>query len=93
MSALRSADVRALGRALENDLQAPAIALKPSLQRTLDAGIDAGALGALVSGSGPTCVFLVRDSDHGVDVQVALTASGVAAQVVTAYGPVRPSFL
>lgn len=93
MSALRSADVRALGRALENDLQAPAIALKPSLQRTLEAGIDAGALGAIVSGSGPTCVFLVRDSNHGVDVQVALTASGVAAEVVTAHGPVRPSFL
>ena len=93
MSALRTADARALGRALENDLQAPALALKPALKRTLDAGIDAGALGALMSGSGPTCVFLVRDSEHAIDVQVALTASGVAADVVRAHGPVRPSFL
>lgn len=93
MSALRTADVRALGRALENDLQAPALALKPTLRRTLDAGMEAGALGALVSGSGPTCVFLVRDNEHGIDVQVALTASGVATDVVRAYGPVRPAFL
>lgn len=93
MAALRAADSRALGRALENDLQAPALALKPSLKRTLDAGIDAGALGALVSGSGPTCVFLVRDAEHAIDVQVALTATGVARDVVRAHGPVRPSFL
>lgn len=93
MSALRSADLRTLGRVLENDLQAPALALKPALKRTLDAGIDAGALGAVVSGSGPTCVFLVRDNEHGIDVQVALTASGVAADVVRAHGPVRPSFM
>ena len=93
MSALRSADSRALGRALENDLQAPALALKSSLKRTLDAGIEAGALGALVSGSGPTCVFLVRDNEQGIDVQVALTACGVAVDVVRAHGPVRPQFL
>ncbi len=93
MSALRSADVRALGRALENDLQAPALALKPNLRRTLEAGIEAGALGALVSGSGPTCVFLVRDDDHGLDVQIALTASGLAHDAVRAHGPVRPTLL
>ena len=93
MSALRTGDSRLLGRALENDLQAPALALKPTLKRTLDAGMEAGALGALVSGSGPTCVFLVRDNEHAIDVQVALMASGVAADVVRAHGPVRPMFL
>lgn len=93
MSALRTADARALGRALENDLQAPALALKPNLRRTIDAGLEAGALGALVSGSGPTVVFLARDNEHAIDLQVALTASGVAADVVRAHGPVRPSFL
>ena len=93
MSALRSADARALGRALENDLQAPALALKPALKHTLDAGIEAGALGALVSGSGPTCVFLARDREHALDLQIALTASGLAADVTRAYGPVRPAFV
>ena len=93
MTALRNGDARALGRALENDLQAPALALKPGLKRTLEAGIEAGALGALVSGSGPTCVFLVRDEEHAIDVQVALTSSGLTADVVRAHGPVRPMLL
>lgn len=93
MAALRGADARALGRALENDLQEPALALKPTLRQTLEAGLDAGALGALVSGSGPTCLFLAKDSEHAIDLQVALTASGFADDVVRAHGPVRPSFL
>lgn len=93
MSALRTNDARALGMVLHNDLQAPAIMLKPSLQRTLEAGIEAGALGALVSGSGPTVVFLVRDADHALDVQIALTSSGFAHEVLTAHGPVRPSII
>ncbi len=93
MTSLRNADARALGKALENDLQPPAILLKPSLRRTLDAGLDAGALGALVSGSGPTCVFLVMDEEHAIDIQIALTASGLAHDVVRAKGPVRPQIL
>ena len=93
MTALRGADLRALGRALDNDLQAAALSLRPGLRRTLEAGIEAGALGALVSGSGPTCVFLVRDDAHAVDIQIALTASGLTADVVRAKGPVRPQFL
>ena len=70
---------------------AKAIVLKPSLKRTLEAGIEAGALGALVSGSGPTVVFLARDAEHAVDVQIALTGSGFAHEVMTAHGPVRPA--
>lgn len=93
MSSLRAADPRALGRALENDLQSPALALRPSLRRTLDAGIEAGALGALVSGSGPTCVFLVRDDEHAIDVQIALSASGLTHDAVRAHGPVRPQLV
>ena len=91
MTALRTNDARALGLQLHNDLEAPAIVLKPSLKRTLEAGIEAGALGALVSGSGPTVVFLARDAEHAVDVQIALTGSGFAHEVMTAHGPVRPA--
>ena len=91
MTALRTNDARALGLALHNDLQAAAIVLKPSLQRTLEAGIEAGALGAIVSGSGPTCVFLARDAEHALDVQITLTSSGFAHEVMTAHGPVRPT--
>lgn len=93
ITALRTNDAKALGLVLHNDLQAAAIVLKPSLQRTLEAGIEAGAFGALVSGSGPTVVFLVRDADHALDVQIALTGSGFAHEVLTASGPVRPAII
>ena len=44
--------------ALENDLQPAALALRPELAGVLEALRRAGALGALVSGSGPTCLGL-----------------------------------
>lgn len=93
MTALRAGDAHALGRALTNDLQPAAISLQPALRRTLDAGMEGGALGALVSGSGPTCAFLVRDEDHALDVQIAISAAGIARSFVTAIGPVRPQLL
>ena len=52
MSALRSGDARLVGRALSNDLQPAALSLFPALRKTLAAGLELGALGALVSGSG-----------------------------------------
>jgi 4-diphosphocytidyl-2-C-methyl-D-erythritol kinase len=47
-----------LAVALENDLQAAALALRPELEDRLSALTQAGALGSLVSGSGPTCFGL-----------------------------------
>jgi 4-diphosphocytidyl-2-C-methyl-D-erythritol kinase len=88
MQALRSGDPDALGSALSNDLQPAAISLDPQLERTLEAGVEYGALGGLVSGSGPTVVFLVRDTEQAMDLSIALTASGAAADVRRAQGPV-----
>jgi 4-diphosphocytidyl-2-C-methyl-D-erythritol kinase len=50
-----------LSRSMDNDLQPAALSLRPDLQDRLDALIDAGALGAAVSGSGPTCFGLFAD--------------------------------
>jgi 4-diphosphocytidyl-2-C-methyl-D-erythritol kinase len=88
MSALRAGDEFLLGAALHNDLQSPALRLRPALRRTLELGEEYGALGALVSGSGPTCVFLASDADHGVDLAVALSGSGLCSSVQRATGPV-----
>ncbi len=88
MSALRSGDSASLGRALGNDLQEAAISLRPDLQQVLDAGLEYGALGGIVCGSGPTVAFLAESSDHALDLCVALTASGVAREVKRAKGPV-----
>lgn len=87
MSALAAGDPVALGSALSNDLQQAAIRLRPQLRRTLDAGREHGALGAIVSGSGPTCAFLAADVEHMYDIAVALSAMGVCRAVRTATGP------
>lgn len=89
MTALRSGDAEALGEALTNDLQEPALSLRPGLRTVLDAGLEFGALGGVVSGSGPTVAFLTRSSEHALDLCVALTASGVATEVKRAKGPVH----
>jgi 4-diphosphocytidyl-2-C-methyl-D-erythritol kinase len=89
MQALLAADPKAVGRNLVNDLQAAACSLRPALRLVLDVGQEYGALGALVSGSGPTVAFLVSDEEAGLDLAVALTASGVVGSVARAYGPVH----
>ena len=61
MAALRSGDPAAVGLQLSNDLQPAAVSLRPDLRRALAAGEESGALGAIVSGSGPTCAFLAAD--------------------------------
>ena len=88
LAALRSGDAVALGRALGNDLQAAALTLRPSLRPVLDTGRSLGALGALVSGSGPTVALLARDEGHAVDLAAALSSAGVCDAVRRADGPV-----
>ena len=88
MQSLLSADPKAVGLALQNDLQSAACSLRPALTLVLDVGEEYGALGAIVSGSGPTVAFLVGDEEQGLDLAVALTSSGVVGSVARAYGPV-----
>jgi 4-diphosphocytidyl-2-C-methyl-D-erythritol kinase len=88
MSALRSGDARQLGRALSNDLQPAALSLYPALRKTLAAGLELGAFGALVSGSGPTCVFLAASADRALDLAASLSGAGVCRTVARATGPV-----
>ena len=88
MSALRSGDARQVGRALSNDLQPAALSLFPALRKTLAAGLELGALGALVAGSGPTCVFLAASADRALDLAVSLSGAGVCRSVARVTGPV-----
>jgi 4-diphosphocytidyl-2-C-methyl-D-erythritol kinase len=88
MQALLAADPEAVGQSLVNDLQSAASSLRPALTLILEVGRDYGALGAIVSGSGPTVAFLVADEESGLDLAVALTASGVVGSVARATGPV-----
>ena len=88
INALRAHDPPALGRLLANDLQPAALSLRPELRRTLRVGLDLCALGAVVSGSGPTCAFLSRSREAAVRLAAALAGAGVCSRVKVAYGPV-----
>ena len=87
MTALRSGDPAAVGPALVNDLQPAAITLRPELRRALTEGREHGAVGAIVSGSGPTCAFLARDARQARDLAVSLTGAGICRGVAVASGP------
>ena len=88
MQALRAGDPSALGAALHNDLEPAALELAPDLAEPLAVAQDAGALGVVVSGSGPTVAALARSRQHALVIAAAFTAAGVADRVLTAMGPV-----
>lgn len=88
LAALRAGDAVALGDALSNDLTEAALSLRPELEDTLSIGIEAGALGAILSGSGPTALFLASDEQHSLDIAFALTSAAGCADVVQSRGPV-----
>ncbi|WP_327106747.1 4-(cytidine 5'-diphospho)-2-C-methyl-D-erythritol kinase [Nonomuraea glycinis] len=87
LAALRDGDPHALGRHLSNDLQPAALSLRPALAVTLEAGRRLGVLGAIVSGSGPTCAFLVEDAAHAARLAQALPERAPVRATVTAHGP------
>jgi 4-diphosphocytidyl-2-C-methyl-D-erythritol kinase len=88
MAALRSGDAALVGRALSNDLQPAALSLFPTLRKTLTAGLELGALGAIVAGSGPTCVFLAANAERALELAVSLSGAGVCRSVARVTGPV-----
>ena len=89
LAALASGDPYELAPLLGNDLQPAALSLDAGLRRTLRAGVDAGALAGIVSGSGPTCAFLCPTASTAIDVGVQLAGAGVCRTVRAASGPVH----
>ena len=89
LGALASGDPTQLAPLLGNDLQPAALSLDPALRRTLRAGVEAGALAGVVSGSGPTCAFLCRSAAAAIDVGTELAGAGVCRTVRVASGPVQ----
>ena len=86
LAALASGEPVRLARALHNDLQEPAIHLRPELGTLIEEGEAAGALRGIVSGSGPTCVFLCDSQAGSMEVVAALSATHDV--VLPAVGPV-----
>jgi 4-diphosphocytidyl-2-C-methyl-D-erythritol kinase len=88
IAALRSGPTALLASSLANDLQAPALALRPGLARALRAATEAGAAAALVSGSGPTVAALADDEQDAVRLTAELAGAGVFRTVRAVHGPV-----
>lgn len=88
LEGLASGDVRRVAENLVNDLQPAAISLRPHLAEILDAGVEAGALAGIVSGSGPTCAFLTANEDAAVRLSGALAGQGLCRAIRRASGPV-----
>ena len=88
IAALATGDVRRLAAALHNDLEQAACDLRPDLARLIVEGGDAGALRGLVSGAGPTCVFLCESADHARSGAGALVSADDQRVVLVAHCPV-----
>jgi 4-diphosphocytidyl-2-C-methyl-D-erythritol kinase len=72
VAALAAGDAGRLAGALTNDLEGAAVGLRPGLAEVLRVGRERGALAGVVSGSGPTCAFLVGSAEEGVGLARAL---------------------
>jgi 4-diphosphocytidyl-2-C-methyl-D-erythritol kinase len=68
VDALSAGDIEGVAAGLHNDLELPATTLRPELERSKRALLDAGALGACMSGSGPTMFALARDRSHAGEI-------------------------
>ncbi|MDR2722117.1 MAG: hypothetical protein LBB54_00045 [Cellulomonadaceae bacterium] len=89
LQALRFGDTEGVGAALNNDLEAAALALRPDLARVLDIAHSAHALGVIVSGSGPTVAALARTERHARTIAATWTAEDAADHVWVAAGPTQ----
>ena len=89
LGALAAGDPMLLAAALHNDLEPAALDLRPDLETLIARGEAAGALRGMVTGSGPTCVFLCASADHARDVAAALDDP----VVLVANGPVAGAHL
>ena len=87
LAALRAGDPLEIARHLANDLEEAAIELRPELADVLAAADRAGALAAVVSGSGPTVAALCVDSPHAESVAAVVREAEVADDVVVVTAP------
>ena len=89
VEALKVGDVEGVADNMFNDLAPAALSLRPDLAAVLAAGKAGGALAGIISGSGPTCAFLVRDASAGKDVSAALAKVPGIRQIVSVEGPAK----
>lgn len=91
IDALVHGDARKVAKHLHNDLQDAAVSLMPELSVTMDAGLAAGALAAMVSGSGPTIAMLAESEEAAESIANRLAFEGYIA--IPTFGPAKGTLL
>ena len=89
IAALEAGNDDVLGPALFDDLQAPVAARHPWVSETIEAFRQAEAIGAVMTGSGPTVVALARHLAHADQLAEAVPGAFVATGPPRTMG--RPS--
>ena len=79
----------AVARVLVNDLQEAAIDMRPEIGETLNAATDAGAVAAILSGSGPTIAALANDAAHAHRLAEVLTGIPHVRATIATDGPAQ----
>lgn len=77
VGALVSGNALEVAHYMHNDLEVAALALRPELAATIEAGRKAGSLKSMVSGSGPTIAHLAKDRIHAEQIVNRLGAAGL----------------
>jgi 4-diphosphocytidyl-2C-methyl-D-erythritol kinase len=77
VAALVAGDAMVVANYMHNDLEIAALALRPELATTIEAGKKAGALKSMVSGSGPTIAHLAKDRIHAEQIANRLAGAGL----------------
>lgn len=91
INALQKGDPREVAKLLHNDLQEAAVAIMPELAATIRAGMTAGALAAMVSGSGPTVAMLAESEAAAESIANQLAFEGYIA--IPTFGPAKGTLL
>jgi 4-diphosphocytidyl-2-C-methyl-D-erythritol kinase len=79
LQAAARGDLEAIGAALASDLEGPVCARHPEIAVAREELLGAGALGAVMSGSGPTVVALARDRPHAEELAQTQPGAFVAS--------------
>jgi 4-diphosphocytidyl-2-C-methyl-D-erythritol kinase len=81
LDALAGVDLGRAGALLHNDLGGPVAARHPEVESARKSLLDAGALGAMMVGSGPTVAGLAREGFQAEDL--AAVTGGIATSTIT----------
>jgi 4-diphosphocytidyl-2-C-methyl-D-erythritol kinase len=88
IEALRTRNVNTVASALTNNLESVVEPVLPVIGRMKAALLAAGALGAIMSGSGPTVFGMARSLDHARQIRTRVSRAGWACWAVrTNSGP------